>query len=201
MTRRIVTVGVVLMMTAGMAFAGGSQEGTSTGQFAANGYGFGPGEAGVPVEDCIAEMTDESFRILAVEEGSPAAQARMEAGFIVTGIEGDIAPGETVRVSYLEAELTGRPYEIFDDNGDLEEQVKTTTVTLGDRDGEAYIGVSYQPLPGGPAARGAFAGAPRGRMMDRGGFQGRAPQGRAPQDRGKRQQIRDPQVGTGGSWL
>ena len=71
MTKRILTVGVVLVMSAGIAFAAGTAPATT----AARGYGAGPGEAGVPVEACLAELGDEAVRVLAVEDGSPAAAA------------------------------------------------------------------------------------------------------------------------------
>ena len=83
MTKRILTVGVVLVMSAGIAFAAGLQEsnvaGTAPATNAARGYGAGPGEAGVPVEACLAELGDEAVRVLAVEDGSPAAAAERRA--------------------------------------------------------------------------------------------------------------------------
>jgi len=75
MTKRILTVGVVLVMSAGIAFAAGTAPATT----AARGYGAGPGEAGVPVEACLAELGDEAVRVLAVEDGSPAAAAERRA--------------------------------------------------------------------------------------------------------------------------
>jgi membrane-associated protease RseP (regulator of RpoE activity) len=213
-------------MAAGMAFAAGTQENnaeaTAATATAARGYGAGPGEAGVPVENCLAELGDEAFRILAVQEGSPAAEAGLEAGHVVTKIDGELAPGETVTVSYIETDFApwGRGVA-FPDRGDTSEddgvstpadvdelpdldemEVHTATVTIGEQDGETYIGVSYRPLgPAGPMAVatengqfGRFGGGPAatprgGRHMDRGGraagrgFQGRAFQGRSFQGR------------------
>jgi membrane-associated protease RseP (regulator of RpoE activity) len=126
-------------------------------------------------------------RILDVADGSPAAAAGIEAGYLITGIEGDIATGETITVHYANVDLgaSGR----FTDA-----DVETTELTVGEQDGAPYIGVRYQPLgfgrgpgAGGPgrAGRAATPGGfgPRGGGFSGGGFRGGGPRGGVPRGR------------------
>jgi S1-C subfamily serine protease len=76
--------------------------------------------------------TSAAYLILEVVDDSPADDAGLDAGDIVTGIEGELAPGETITVSYM----------------DDERESETTSLTVGDEEGRAYIGVRYRPTGG-----------------------------------------------------
>ena len=137
-------------------------------------------------------MGPGAYRILAVEEGSPADDAGMEAGYIVTGIDGEIAPGETITVSYLDSAIGASRFG-FDGS---KEEPETAALTVGEQDGGAYIGVRYQQIgaagsaamrsrgrPGMPGvaghAAGPAAGFNGGDPRDD-GFRGGGPRSRGP---------------------
>ncbi|MFW5785912.1 MAG: PDZ domain-containing protein [bacterium] len=84
-----------------------------------------------------------AVRILEVADGSPADQAGIEPGHVITGIDGEITPGETVTVSYIDAESLAGASRFDSLDGP---EVQTTTLTVGEEDGNAYVGVRYVPL-------------------------------------------------------
>ncbi len=90
-----------------------------------------------------ATIRGGTVRILDVSEGSPAEEAGIEPGFIITGIDGEIAAGETITVSYIDADLAEGFYRFDDEEGP---EVETATLTVGEEDGRAYVGVRYAPL-------------------------------------------------------
>ncbi len=116
-------------------------------------------------------------RILDVVEGSPAAAAGIEAGYLITGIDGEIAAGETITVHYADVDL-GASFQV------AAQEIETTELTVGEENGAPYIGVRYQPL-GGRGGFGAQGGGSRGGRGMTGGFgaRGGGPRGGGPRGR------------------
>ena len=113
----------------------------------------------------------QAYRILEVADDSPADEAGIEAGYIITGIVGELVPGETVTVSYVENAFQQRAPRSRGgargdgwDSSDFEREVETTTVVIGEQDGQAYLGVRYVPVgPSGSRGPGGMMGRSGGR--------------------------------------
>lgn len=134
--------------------------------------GLGPGRPGFGM---VGPGLSPAFRILEVADDSPADQAGIEAGYIVTGIEGELVAGETITVSYIENAFQQQSFRgrggprdgAWADNRarDDEPEVETVSMTVGERDGQAYLGVRYAPV-------GGFGNAPVNDGWNRGGRPG-----------------------------
>lgn len=123
---------------------------------------------GVPTPGAPTTPTPSAKRgvvILDVESGGPADRAGLVRGDILLEVDGQPVGSLTDLRAILSRHRPGDTITVTVQHGD---ERRTRTVTLGDRNGQAYLGIVVAPEPGPPAWRGWIPfrgwGFPWGRM-------------------------------------